>query len=312
MSHYGASMNYFGQFANTIITSALLIFLGGDRYDSSSTLYAFGLATTLGGFWWLVIGLYCIGNVPNRDITDPNEPGWWAQICLSWSETYQMLYALYLAERPETWIVKWFMISYFFFSDAYGTIGSAGVLIAQQELKSSTTTLGLCFLIIIFVAGIGIKIFEMIQIYLHWSPRKMLQLILVIYFFLCCFGIFVYENWQLYIFVTIHGFCIGAVQSYARALFTSCIPKGEQGKYFGIYEITDRGSSWLGPMITGILGTFTSIRWTFAYIMTILVISCVILSFLPDEFHILRSFRSLSIDSCFEKSDSEDSKDNNP
>ena len=244
----------------------------------------------IGGFWWLGFGLYSIANVHNRDIPNPSEAGPCQQICQSWSETYQMLLTLYASEKVGQWTVKWFMIAYFFFSDAYGTIGTAGVLIAQQELKATTTTLGICLLLVIVMAGFGLYILEKIQIYLKWSPRKMLQLILGIYFFLCIGGIHVEENWQLYIFVTIHGFCVGAVQSYARALFTSCIPKGEQGKYFGIYEITDRGSSWLGPMITGILGTFTSIRWTFAYIMTILVIAFAILSFLPEHFHTVRTY----------------------
>jgi UMF1 family MFS transporter len=30
------------------------------------------------------------------------------------------------------------------------------------------------------------------------------------------------------------------------------IPKGSEAEYFGIYEISERGSSWLGPLCFGI------------------------------------------------------------
>ncbi|MFZ9815662.1 MAG: MFS transporter, partial [Candidatus Kapaibacteriota bacterium] len=34
--------------------------------------------------------------------------------------------------------------------------------------------------------------------------------------------------------------------------FSNIIPLGSESRYFGIYELTDRGSSWLGPLLFGI------------------------------------------------------------
>ena len=35
------------------------------------------------------------------------------------------------------------------------------------------------------------------------------------------------------------------------------IPKGREGEYFGIYEISDKGTSWICPVIFGLALQFT-------------------------------------------------------
>jgi UMF1 family MFS transporter len=45
---------------------------------------------------------------------------------------------------------------------------------------------------------------------------------------------------------------LGGSQSLARSIFSKIIPIGSESRYFGIYELTDRGSSWLGPLLFGI------------------------------------------------------------
>jgi UMF1 family MFS transporter len=35
------------------------------------------------------------------------------------------------------------------------------------------------------------------------------------------------------------------------------IPKGQESEYFGLYEISDKGTSWLGPLLFGLALQFT-------------------------------------------------------
>jgi len=35
-------------------------------------------------------------------------------------------------------------------------------------------------------------------------------------------------------------------------MFANLIPKGKEAEYFSMYEISERGTSWLGPFIFGI------------------------------------------------------------
>ena len=47
----------------------------------------------------------------------------------------------------------------------------------------------------------------------------------------------------------IKGLPLGAMQSYARSLFGQMTPSGYESQFFSFYEITDKGSSWMGPLV---------------------------------------------------------------
>jgi UMF1 family MFS transporter len=48
------------------------------------------------------------------------------------------------------------------------------------------------------------------------------------------------------------GVVLGGSQALTRSLFSQLIPHGKEGEYFGIYEISDKGTSWLGPLAFGL------------------------------------------------------------
>ncbi|GHJ44417.1 MFS transporter [Catellatospora sp. TT07R-123] len=48
------------------------------------------------------------------------------------------------------------------------------------------------------------------------------------------------------------GIVLGGSQALSRSLFSQLIPKGKEGEYFGFYEISDKGTSWLGPLVFGL------------------------------------------------------------
>jgi UMF1 family MFS transporter len=48
------------------------------------------------------------------------------------------------------------------------------------------------------------------------------------------------------------GLVLGGSQALSRSLFSQLMPKGREGEYFGAYEISDKGTSWLGPLLFGL------------------------------------------------------------
>ena len=44
------------------------------------------------------------------------------------------------------------------------------------------------------------------------------------------------------------GLVLGGSQALTRSLFGQMIPAGQEAEYFGLYEISDKGTSWLGPL----------------------------------------------------------------
>lgn len=48
------------------------------------------------------------------------------------------------------------------------------------------------------------------------------------------------------------GLVLGGTQALSRSLFTHLIPRGKEAEYFSAYEMSDRGMSWLGPLVFGL------------------------------------------------------------
>jgi UMF1 family MFS transporter len=44
---------------------------------------------------------------------------------------------------------------------------------------------------------------------------------------------------------------LGGSQALSRSLFSRMIPAGKEASFFGMYEISERGTSWIGPLIFG-------------------------------------------------------------
>jgi UMF1 family MFS transporter len=58
---------------------------------------------------------------------------------------------------------------------------------------------------------------------------------------------------------------MGGSQALSRSLFAQLIPKGMEAEYFSIYEISDKGTSWMGPAFYGL-----TLQWTGSYRVAIL------------------------------------------
>lgn len=54
---------------------------------------------------------------------------------------------------------------------------------------------------------------------------------------------------------------LGGSQALSRSLFAQMIPASKEAEFFSIYEISERGTSWMGPFIFGVVNqTFGSLR----------------------------------------------------
>jgi MFS transporter, UMF1 family len=58
--------------------------------------------------------------------------------------------------------------------------------------------------------------------------------------------------WQFYLLAVAIAIVLGGSQALSRSLFSRLIPAGREAEYFGLYEISDSGTSWLGPLLFGL------------------------------------------------------------
>jgi UMF1 family MFS transporter len=73
---------------------------------------------------------------------------------------------------------------------------------------------------------------------------------------------------------------LGGSQAISRSLFSLMIPKSREAEFFSIYEISERGTSWLGTLVFGIAITaFKSYRPAIFSLIVFFVIGLIVLFF---------------------------------
>lgn len=92
--------------------------------------------------------------------------------------------------------------------------------------------------------------------------------------------IFTSENLLVfYIAAAIFGLCNGATASLSRSLFVRFIPEGKEHEFFGFYELTDKGTSWLGPLVVGlVINATASLRLGFFSVFFFMAIGALLLT----------------------------------
>ncbi|KUN76767.1 MFS transporter [Streptomyces griseoruber] len=78
------------------------------------------------------------------------------------------------------------------------------------------------------------------------------------------------------------GLVLGGSQALSRSLFSHLVPPGKEAEYFSAYEMSDRGMSWLGPLLFGITYQFTgSYRDAIISLVAFFVIGFLLLARVP-------------------------------
>merc|ERR1712216_31450 len=137
------------------------------------------------------------------------------------------------------------------------TISGLGLLYARLDMCAPTSTLFVIALEAPFCAALGNFLFLWLSRKYQISNRHMVVLILFILTFLPIWGLLGYvsdsigfrNSWGAFLLGASFGFFLGAIQNFSRTLFIEVIPKSCENEYFAFYELTDKGSSWLGPMV---------------------------------------------------------------
>ncbi len=180
-----------------------------------------------------------------------------------------------------------YLLAYLLYNDGIQTVINIAAIYAAQELGMSTTMLILVILMIQFVAFGGAFLFSFLARRLGARNAIIVSLLVwagvVIYAWLgmtstaLVLGI---EQRQLEFWVL--GFVIalvlGGSQALSRSLFSQMIPKGQEAEFFSFYEISERGTSWLGPFVFGVVNQLTgSLRVGLLSVIIFFVIGLAIL-----------------------------------
>ena len=87
---------------------------------------------------------------------------------------------------------------------------------------------------------------------------------------------------QFYLLGVVLGLVLGGSQALSRSLYSQLIPPGKEAEYFSFYEMSDRGTSWLGPFLFGLTFQLTgSYRDAIVSLVVFFVLGAAILALVP-------------------------------
>ncbi len=178
-----------------------------------------------------------------------------------------------------------FLVAYLFYNDGIQTvILQSSVFISYELFTSKGLADDPSFLIMIFgVAQIsafaGALIFERIARVIGAKRTIMLALVVWCGIVIYAYGFFETKT-QAYIMGGAIGMVLGAAQALSRSLYSQMIPRGREASFFGLYEISEKGTSWMGQlMFTIIVGATGSFRHAILGLIVFFIVGTIILLF---------------------------------
>ena len=83
---------------------------------------------------------------------------------------------------------------------------------------------------------------------------------------------------QAWVMAAVIALVLGGSQALSRSLFSRMIPHGREASFFGLYEISERGTSWIGPLIFGaVVASTNSYRSAILSLIVLFVAGTVVL-----------------------------------
>lgn len=216
------------------------------------------------GIWWALFSLIPLARLRKRART-VGDAG--PRTGAAFQQLFRTIGGL--RQYPQTML---FIGAYLLYNDAIQAVISLAGQFAVDELKVPLSKLTMAILMVQFVAVLGSIAFAKLAEKLSAKGAIMVSLVIwtgaILYVYLA-----VRTVTDFFIMAAIVGVVMGGSQALSRSLYSTMIPKGKEAEYFSLYEVSDKGTSWMAPLIFGL-----TLQWTGSYRLAILTLIVFFLS----------------------------------
>jgi len=260
VSSYGWAMGYLGD--GILLALNLAFFMFHEKLGVPTGL-AIRINLASAGVWWLGFSFFTWARLHPRH----------ARRALPQNENYFRIGFKQLGQTvkevrhfPET--LK-FLGAYFLYNDGIQTViavsstfAAAPILRGGLELDLSQLTI--VILIIQFTAFFGALFWGRLATWV--GAKRSIFISLVIWAGVVIYAYFGMKGDSRVLEFTLLGVVIaivlGGSQAISRSLFAQMIPAGKEAEFYSFYEVSERGTSWTGPLLFGLANQlFGSLRY---------------------------------------------------
>jgi UMF1 family MFS transporter len=192
-----------------------------------------------------------------------------------------------------------FLVAYLLYNDGIQTVINVSSLFLAQELfvargvAADNAFLLKIFLLAQFMGIVGSFAFEFLARKIGAKNSILVSLCIWAAIVIYAYAVLntTGEAWMMGAAI---GFVLGGSQALSRSLFSRMIPEGRESAYFSIYEISERGTSWIGPLVFGIVAAWTnSYRQAILALIVFFVVGMILL-FLTDTDKAIRQAKGIA------------------
>ena len=171
-----------------------------------------------------------------------------------------------------------FLIAYLFYNDGIQTVIAISGTYAILELKLTEISLVIAILIVQVTALIGALLLAKLSDKIGAKKVILLSLLIWTLMVVITYALPAGQQNPYLVIAAGIGFVLGGSQALSRSLYSQVIPKSQEAQYFSFYEISERGTSWLGTFAFGVaFGLTGSYRQSVLLIIAFFVIGGLLL-----------------------------------
>jgi UMF1 family MFS transporter len=291
VSSRGFALGYLG--GGILLALNFVLLLTRERLGIDAGL-AVRIALLSAGLWWGGFALITFSRLRTRGPARALPPGR-TYLTIGFSELGATFREL--ARLPFTFR---YLIGYLLYNDGIQTvIGLASVFLSQELFTEQQRAAGddqqfvlMIFLMVQFVAFLGALLFERIAAFFGTKRAILSSLVLWSAVVVYAYG-FLATTTQAWGMAAVIALVLGGSQALSRSLFARMIPPGREASFFGIYEVSERGTSWIGPLIFGVVvGATGSYRDAILSLIVLFIAGMIVLA-LTDTDRAIREARNV-------------------
>ncbi|MEU4067472.1 MFS transporter [Streptomyces wedmorensis] len=145
-----------------------------------------------------------------------------------------------------------FLLAYLIYNDGVQTVISQASVFGSEELGLDQTTLITAVLLVQVLAVAGAL--GMGRLARSYGAKRTILGSLAVWTLILAAGYLLPADAPVFFYclAAAIGLVLGGSQALSRSLFSHLVPRGKEAEYFSAYEMSDRGLSWLGPLVFGL------------------------------------------------------------
>jgi MFS transporter, UMF1 family len=247
VSSVGWAVGYLG--GGILLALNLYLFAQAESFGLTSG-QAVRISLASSGAWWAVFTLIPLSALKNRLPTKEPPAGQHYVV----TGFRQLVHTISTARRyPQTLL---FLIGYLLYNDAIQAVIALAALFGAEELKLEQSTLVQVILMVQFAAFFGALLFNWVAKAIGSKRAIMVSLVIWTIVLVYAYGL-LQTKFQFFILGAVIAVVLGGSQALSRSVYSLMIPKGQEAEYFSLYEVSDKGTSWLAPLVFGLVKQFT-------------------------------------------------------